>query len=345
MLAITEKQGTKFLKSKNINSVSIGIYYQGETVTNHLGELYKGEGNTPNDQTIYEIGSVTKTLTGYLMAKAVLDGKINLEDDIRKYLNGDYPNLAYESEAITIRHLLTHTAGLPLFLPEPANVIFQKLQKDVPQEYYKIEKEYTKDQFFTDLRKLEITAKPGTKYSYSNSGVELVGYILESIYEKDLDTLLEEHILNRYGMTDTAIKLDESKKERLAQGYWLDNKTLSPNQLNTLWAAGSGLKMTMADMMRYAKAQLDDSDPVIVKSHEPLFAQNSASKMGYLWQMRLDKHGKYFNHHGGTTGMQNWLFIFPKYDLVISIITNQSGPKTPKLLSKTANQILKGVIK
>ncbi|MEX2565090.1 MAG: hypothetical protein WD431_04050 [Cyclobacteriaceae bacterium] len=59
----------------------------------------------------------------------------------------------------------------------------------------------------------------------------------------------------------------------------------------------------------------------------------------------INKYGTSYNHHGGTSGTQNWLFIFPDHQLGISIITNQSGPKTPNLLSKTVKRILKDIIK
>ena len=82
---IIQKNGQKFVKSKNINSVSIGIYKDGQVYTEHFGEIVKGKNNPPNDKTVYEVGSVSKTITGYLVAKAVLEQKIKLEDDIRIY--------------------------------------------------------------------------------------------------------------------------------------------------------------------------------------------------------------------------------------------------------------------
>ncbi len=123
------KHASVFLKNKEINSVSIGLYKDGKTYTRHFGELIKGKGNLPNDNSVYEIASVTKTMTGYLVAKAVLEGKIKLEDDIRMYLNGDFDNLEYDNQAITLQHLLTHTSGLPKFLPLKMNTVFEQFNK------------------------------------------------------------------------------------------------------------------------------------------------------------------------------------------------------------------------
>ena len=146
---IIKKNGDKFVKSKNISAVSIGIYKDGRTYTEHFGEVVKGKNNPPNDKTIYEVGSISKTITGYLVAKAVLEKKIKLEDDIRIYLEGNYPNLEYNGAPITIKHLMTHTSGLHTFLPSSMNGLYEKLTKEVPNEYLVLEKSYNKEKIST----------------------------------------------------------------------------------------------------------------------------------------------------------------------------------------------------
>ena len=283
-------------------------------------------------------------MTGYLVAKAVLEEKLKLEDDIRDYLKGDYPNLVFENQAITIQHLLTHTGGLPAFLPLEMNGVFEKFDEQVPFKVDSIESNYSKDQFLKDLHTVVISTKLGTQYSYSNVGAEIVGYILENIYQKSIDELLQESFLASYNMTNTAIHLNSEQKERLIKGYWMSNKIQSPNQQNKLWATGSGAKSTLPDLMQYVKMQLDESNEIVKECHRKLYDNGNTLKLAYFWRVWQDKYGTSYNHHGGTSGMQNWLYIFPKYNLGISIITNQSGPKTPQLLSKTVKKILKDVV-
>ena len=338
-----QKNGQRFLKNKNISSVSIGVYKGGQFYTEHFGEIEKGKSNQPNDQTIYEIGSVTKTMAGYLVAKAVLEGKLILEDDVRLHITGDYPNLAYSGIPIRIKDLLTHTSGLPMFLPFKMNGVYEKLNKNVPYEYLALEKDYDKIKFLRDLKNVSITIEPGTDYSYSNAGAELIGYILETVYQKSIDELLKENFSNQYNMLNTAIELDTMQKQKLVRGYWMDSETQAPNNFNPLWATGGGIKMNIKDMMRYVGLQLDSSNLIVSESHKVLSKRGYAPKLSYFWRVSNDKYGTSYNHHGGTSGTQNWLFIFPKHDLGISIITNQSGPKTPKLLSKTAKKILRDI--
>jgi CubicO group peptidase (beta-lactamase class C family) len=103
-----------------LHSTSIGVVYRGEEFIRHRGDMEAGKPSPPTDATFYEIGSLSKTMAGTLMANAVLERKLSLDDDIRIYLQGDYPNLQYKGEPIRIRHLLSHTSGLPNMLPEPA---------------------------------------------------------------------------------------------------------------------------------------------------------------------------------------------------------------------------------
>ena len=345
ILKVIQNNGLKFLKNKNINSVSIGIYKDNQFYTEHFGEIEKGKGIPPNDETIYEIGSVTKTVTGYLAANATLEGIIKLEDDIRLYLKGDYSNLEYNGKPITIENLLTHTSGLPMFLPLKMNGVFEKLNESTPENYLEIEKSYDKEKFLEDLKTISITTEPGTNYAYSNVGAELMGYILETVYKKNIDDLLKEGFYSKYKMLNTGIKLDSIQKEKLVRGYWMDNEVQSPNQFNSLWGTAGGMKMTIMDMLRYTKLQLNSKNQIISESHKALFEVRSPLQIAYYWRIWEDVHGTSYNHHGGTSGTQNWVYIFPKYNLGISIMTNQSGPKTPNLLSKTVNKILKELTK
>lgn len=345
ILKIIQKHGRAFIKNKNITSASIGILKDGYIYTEHFGEIEKGKGLTPTDESIYEIGSVTKTLTGYLAAKAVLENKLGLDDELSVYLKDDYPNLKYKGKPITVKHLLSHTSGLPMFLPAKIEEVFQQFNEKVPQDYYELEKSYTKQTFLEDLKQVSITTEPGSVYSYSNVGAELLGYILESIYQTTIDELLYENFSNPYGMDSSFTIAYEANMQNLVRGYWMDNEKLSPPQLNSLWATGGGAKMTIMDMMHYIDLYLNPENTIATESHRVLHEEGKTLKVAYFWRVRNDKYGTSYNHHGGTTGTQNWLFIYPKLKLGLSIMTNQSGPKTPNLLSKTAKKIIKKIVR
>src|SRR5437588_6073830 len=85
-----------FMNDTSRVGVSVGVYINDKTFIYNYGTTQKGKNIKPTNSTIYEIGSVTKTFTGILLAQAIVDKKVKINDDIRKYLEGDYPNLSYK---------------------------------------------------------------------------------------------------------------------------------------------------------------------------------------------------------------------------------------------------------
>jgi CubicO group peptidase (beta-lactamase class C family) len=118
ILASMDANANLLLENCKGFSVSIGIVKEGKFYTKHYGEIDKGKSNQANDKTLYEIASTTKVFTGTLMAKAVLDGKIKLDDDIRKYLKEKFPNLEFNGNPIKIKDLVTHETGIMTPFPD-----------------------------------------------------------------------------------------------------------------------------------------------------------------------------------------------------------------------------------
>jgi hypothetical protein len=107
----------EYFRDPNSTALSIGIIKDGKRHVYHYGEIKKGTNVLPGNTTVYEIGSITKTFTATLLAHAVLENKVSLPDDIRKYLPGAYPNLSFNGIPVTLQDLANHTSGLPE-LPE-----------------------------------------------------------------------------------------------------------------------------------------------------------------------------------------------------------------------------------
>lgn len=323
-----------------ITAVSIGVFYQKEKYSGHYGSLEKGGTNKPSNQTIYEIGSVTKTMIGTLVAKAERENKLSIEDDIRNYLLEEYPNLEYAKEPIKIKHLITHTSGLPYFLPLSANDLFSTLNENIPFLLDTILSNYNKTQFFTDLHEIRIDTTPGTRYAYSNAGAEMVGYILEKVYNKSLDELIKEYYGTQYGMPNTRISSRTDDTKNIAVGRWLDNEKTSPSLKNPLWGAAGNVQSTSIDLLNYMELQLDRTNPVIRKAQTVLYTDGKRNQIAYFWKINEEENeGLTYSHHGGTPGMQNWIYLFPDYDLGISVITNQSGSQTAGRLANLIQQL------
>lgn len=345
---IIDSAAVRLINQPLINSASVGVVYKGEKYSGYYGELEKTKGNPPSDKTIYEIGSLSKVLTGTLVANAVLEEKLNLEDDVQQYLEEDYPNLSYENQPVKIKHLLTHSSGLPNILPLSLNPLMTSdfLKQDSPSKIDSILSNYDKQSFYKDLHSLEIDTIPGHNYSYSTAGTELIAGILENVYHKEFETLLADFLSAEIGMEGTVIALDQKKKENLAVGYHADHPEITSPMGKLPWGAGGGIKSTVPDMLKFMEFQLDNNK-IARESHKVLKDYSDEAGVAYFWEVDASnpKLGKYYSHHGGVPRSQCFLFIIPKHELGIFIITNQSGKDTASKMKKAIDEIIEGVRK
>lgn len=328
-----------------LHSTSIGVVYRGKEFIRHRGDMEAGKSSLPTDTTLYEIGSLSKTMAGTLIANAVLERKLSLDDDIRTYLQGAYPNLQYKGEPIRIRHLLSHTSGLPNMLPERANEVLEKFtDQRTPLELNAVYTNYGKADFFRDLHTVEIRRMPGKEYAYSSSGTELTAHILETVYKSDYEALLRSFLRNSAEMTDVRIRLNDAEATRLAVGYHSDNKVPTTPMPQLPWGASGNVKATVPEMVKYLKFQLAGG-PVVTESHRTLVEFDSEFSIGYFWNIisgdRLK--GLYYAHHGGVPRSQCYIYIIPKYDLGIFVITNQSGDQTAGAMETAINTLVEKI--
>lgn len=116
---VFQRLGDQFIADGRADGVSIAVVRNGQPHFYDFGTTTRGKDKPPTADSVYEIGSVSKMFNALILAHAVLEGKINLQDDIRRYLPGDYPNLAWEGTPVRIVDLVTTTSALPDNLPNP----------------------------------------------------------------------------------------------------------------------------------------------------------------------------------------------------------------------------------
>ncbi|WND80528.1 serine hydrolase domain-containing protein [Lysobacter capsici] len=333
------------IKQPLLHSTSIGVVYRGKEIIRHRGDMLAGRPSPPTDATLYEIGSLSKTLAGTLMANAVLERKLGLDDDVRMYLSEPYPNLQYKGEPIRIRHLLTHTSGLPNMLPERANTVLANFtDQRTPNEINAVYANYGQVDFFKDLHAVEIPRMPGKKYAYSSAGTELTAHVLETIYQRDYESLLRGFFSDSAAMTGIRIGLSDAEADRLAIGYHSDNPVATTPMPQLPWGASGNVKATVPDMMKYLKFQLAN-DAVVKESHRSLVEFDSDFSIGYFWNIVTDERlkGVYYAHHGGVPRSQCYIYIVPKYDLGIFVITNQSGDQTANAMEAAIDTLVEKI--
>ncbi len=320
LTGLIDQYANEAISNDNLNSISVAIYRNGKMYQNYYGSLEKNNENKPNDSTLFEIASISKVFVGSLIAKAVIEGKITLEDDIRKYLKGDYPNLEFEGTPITIKHLVTHTIGFD----KPKKL--KDIREKIPMGTYE-EKgfEYTMNSFLEELKTVKLKHKPGTFYSYNDEGSELAAYILERVtkrpYKEQLQSFLKE-----LEMHNTYLQDFEKHRKHLAPGY-NERNAIAPLLKNPLMGGGFGMITTLPDLSKFMKFQLESTDPMVKEATKTLFKDTNGNMMGYLWQdMGVAKEeGFYYSKSGDSNGVKSGMLICPdsNYGQIV-IVNNQS---------------------
>lgn len=258
------------------------------------------------------------------MAKAVLDKKINLEDDIRKYLNGSYENLEYKTIPVKIKDLISFRSALDKELPD--NRELKQIKDDSTCFRLKeMDERYSKQQLLEDLKTVKLDTIPGTKFKYSNLSLELSAIILENVYQKSYETLLNEIIFMPAKITSTKMNLNDG--ELLANGY-NGNHILMPHFTNNLWGSEGYLKSTMADLTKLLSFELDLKNKTVQESQRNI-PNSDRHWYGYFWDGILaTENGKFCHKHGGAYGTQTYFTIYPEINLGISIIVNIADEET-----------------
>lgn len=282
--------------------VAVGyISQEGETLFYTKGTLSQQENRAVDKNTIFEIGSVTKVFSALAISKLVKEKGISLDTNAEDLLSEEFDLPEYEGQSVTLKHLLTHTAGLPRI---PGNLSVD----DISNPY----KNYTESKLKAFLAEYELPRKPGVQFEYSNLGMAIVGYILEHQYDTSYEQVIKKQILKPLGMSSTGVEIN-SGTHSVARGHRAGSEV--PRwDFASIKAAGA-LASNAADMTSFLKAQLGyvdtDLKPAIQKSQETLFdirdEQGKIRDMtGMAWMISTQADTILW-HNGGTGGFHSFV--------------------------------------
>jgi CubicO group peptidase (beta-lactamase class C family) len=333
---LIQRLGADFVKNPQAVGLSIGILNLGKTEFYNFGVTDKQTNRRPSPDTRYEIGSNTKTFVSTLLAYAVLEGKLKLEDDIRAYLPGQYPNLTYEGAAIHVIHLANLTSGLPNWLPNKPEIFQQPPLDSIPYRLLELHKGYTETDFYRDLHSVRLMAKPGSTPRHSNVAAQLLGFILERVHKQSIETLTAHYITTPLGMTRTAYLMKPNPAT--AKGYDGRGNPM-PYILLPDTRASSGLSSTTADLIRYIRFQLSPTNNAASLTHQ-ITVSTPDDAIGLNWHVDKTATGeRQLWHTGGTFGFSSYLVLYPDRQLGIIMLANESDPLTQSRLVAVAERI------
>jgi CubicO group peptidase (beta-lactamase class C family) len=241
----------------------------------------------PLDQnTVFEIGSVSKTFTGTILASMVRDGSVRLDDPVAKYLPPSVHVPMRHGKAITLLTLATQHSGLPRV---PSN-----LDTGSSDPYAA----YTVKQLYAFLNGYKLTRDPGESFEYSNLGIGLLGVALANRAHMTYPALLRARVLAPLGMNDTVVATPGSTRPRLAAPHTAEGDAANTWHFDALAPAG-GITSTAADMLKYLRCNMGEG-PLAATC---LFAQQPrdtipGNRIGLVWWTSTTRG---IIHHGGDT--------------------------------------------
>jgi CubicO group peptidase (beta-lactamase class C family) len=243
----------RILNRRPAVGLAVGVVRNGGLEFFHGHGLADIASNTPvTEDTVFRIASITKTFTAIAVMQLWEQGLLNLDAPANDYLRAYRLIPAKASfRAATVRHLLTHTAGIREVLHLSGLLRMRdlgetvKLGWPVPSlaEYYR--------------GGLHVDAEPGTRFTYTDHGFATLGQLVADVSGKSLNRYFREHIFDPLGMTDTDLIRSERVKSSLARGYELRSNGANPvTDYEVVTVGGGGAYSTPRDMARYLAALL-----------------------------------------------------------------------------------------
>jgi len=302
-----------YIQKANTVGLSIGVLKDGKITTYNYGETASDNSKLPTANTIFEIGSITKTFTSTLLAYYVNEGKVKLNDPITKYL----PDSVAANPAlkdVTLLSLSNHTSGLARL---PDNINTPNIDTLNPYKYY------TKTLLFAYLKTCKLNSKPGEQYTYSNLAVGLLGTILERVSGQSFEEMVTGIITKPLQMNSTVQHITPLLKPNFATVYNEDGKQTPAWDFSALAPCGA-LRSTVNNLLIYARANMNKGNTKLSKAFELTHAItfNKDVKLGLAWHVITVNGKEYYFHNGGTYGSSSFLAFNAEENIAIVVLSN-----------------------
>jgi len=304
------------MKKRKIPGLALVVIKNGEVA------MMKGYGmaNLDHDvpvtaDTVFELASVTKQFTATAIMLLVEEGKLKLDDPIREYL----PGSPEQWKGIRVRHLLTHTAGLP------SN---EDSWKSLSIEGGRLD--YTTAQLFESATKDPISFEPGERYQYSDVGYFLLGMIIEKASGLRYRDFLKERFFKPLGMTSSSVEDQWAILKGRAAGYTLRNGQLVNNRrvVQVELPSHYGVYSSVRDLAKWeialASGKVVKESSLTAMWTPAKLNSGSSIQYGFGWGL-MTRGGHRMIQHIGVTGTE--YTRYPDHKLTVITLTNLGGAK------------------
>ena len=299
----------EIMAERHIPGAAVAVVQNGHVVRMKGYGLASLEFDAPvTTETVFEIGSVSKQMTAAGIMLLVQDGKVSLDAKIANYL----PNTPDAWRDVTVRHLLTHTSGIKSYSS---------------LEGFGLSERMTMADFIKKLSPHALEFTPGERNIYSNSGFNLLAYIIEMQSGKKYMDFMRERIFTPLGMTKTGDRDPRFVIRMRANGYeWRENRYSGRDgNLTDLMGAGS-IVSTINDMTKW-EAALRGDKLLNAQSKKEIWTQytfnnGKQSPYGLGWRISDVRGNKLIGHTGQTAGFGAAIFRYVDSEVTVIALTN-----------------------
>jgi CubicO group peptidase (beta-lactamase class C family) len=289
-------------------------------VSKHGHTIYKKafgsadlELNVPlNQDMVFNLASITKQFTAVAILQLVEQGKISLQDSLQQFI----PDFPSKNRTITIENLLTHTSGIKDYMQIDYQNLFMERWDFTPKQLIDSFKNYVLD------------FEPGTKFSYSNSGYYLLGYIIEKVSGKSYQRYIQDNLLKPLALTHTYFDSAGIIIPNRVNGYRKEDTVFkNPDYWSpTLEYAAGGLISNVDDLLKWHNG-LYSFKVLKMETLQRAFVpyrlkDGTSTGYGYGWFLKTSNGIKSIEHEGGLPGFIANEIYFPDEDVFIAILCN-----------------------
>lgn len=321
------------IEARRLQAVSIGVVDADTLWTRSFGAMSATDTRSPTENTLYEIGSITKVFTGILLASAVNAGEVELDDSISSIATSVAKANPTVGDSILLRHLSTHSSGLPRM---PGN--WQ------PADAHRPYVDYDRVKMFEFIETVKPSQPPGTASGYSNVAVGLLGELLALRIGEPYEQLIAERITTPLGMRDTTLRVHDEARQRLAPPHFASGEPGYEWEFDAFAAAGA-IRSTVHDMQLFIAAHLRPRDDALGKAIELAWQQHLPSQgksfaMGLGWHIARDGSTRW--HNGQTGGYHSMLMINRRLNAGVIVLGNTASGEID-WIGESVIQLLAGV--
>jgi CubicO group peptidase (beta-lactamase class C family) len=342
---VVDEFAAAFARQHGLAGLAVGIVRDGQLVhTIDIGDASIERQVPVTAQSVFRVGSISKTFTALAVMQLVAGDRLDLDGPVNEYLRHYRVEGPPQAQPVTLRHLLTHTAGIGE-LRRYTDVFQPFIGMGVPPgravpsfaEYY--------------APSLRAELPPGQKWAYANHGFTTLGAVIEDVTGEQFADYVRREILDRLGMTSSDFVRSERVADHLCDGYARRRDRNKPvRYLDIVPSPAGSLFSGVSDLARYVAALCNGGEPIIGSAlldemTRPQFRIDPRlPAMGLAFFLSDVEGHRVAGHDGGVPGFVSYLRFAPDDGVGVVVLTNSNNMKISMAIDRFGDELLRNAL-